>query len=194
MSYIGGYLASLRKKYTEELIKNKVLVTSNATLDDISTCGIDGGYLTGPEAIIQMSEASIHHSKRYKVAKIVFDMKKKFSLNGFAMRGTITCCWLKSYSFMGSNDNINWNLIRYNSNTDLQKNTNWYGYEVNNSRYRYYGIFQDPDSSKAGCGGDYWFSLSGIDFLKTNYYEEMMTCKQASSFKIRLFVYLFIAY
>ena len=141
-----------------------------------------------------MSETSIHHSDKYKITNITIDMKKRFPLKGFALRSTKVCCWLKSYSFMGSNDNTNWNLIRYNSNEDLKNNIYWHAYSVNNSIYRYYGIFQDPDSSKAGCGSEYYFALSGLDFIKINNDErEKGMCNHATIFKTHIFVYIFIA-
>ena len=121
-------------------------------------------------------------------------MKRKFPLSGFALRGTIKCSWLKTYSFKGSNNNETWVSLKYNSNEDLKGNYNWHSYTVPESKYRYYGIFQDPDASKSSYGSDYLFALSGLDFISpnNNKWQGKGTCKRFSVFKAHVFIYIFI--
>ena len=181
MSFPGGYFASIREE---------VSITSNSTWMRDETCGNSTFHRTDPISIIQGNASNIYHSIRYQISNIIIDMKTKFPLSGFALRGTIQCSWLKTYWFKGSNDNKTWVSLKYNSNEDLKANYNWHKYTVPKSKYRYYGIFQDPDSSKTNCGSDYWFALSGLDFISPNI---IGTCNHASTFKAHIFIYIFIA-
>ena len=195
MSFPGGYFASLREKYSDGEISDLISVTSNSTWMTQFSCGGSSVYRTFPIALIQRNAANIFHSKRYEIAVIIIDMKTPFSLKGFALRGTQICCCLKSYSFKGSNDNATWNPIKYNSNIDLNSNDNWHNYTFPKARYRYFGIFPDPDASLSACGSDYYYALSGIDFIKASDNDERgkRTCRIISSFKVHIFIYIFIA-
>ena len=135
----------------------------------------------------------IYHSKINEIANIIIDMKTPFSLSGFALRGNAQCNALVPYSFKGCNDNKAWILLKYNSNEYLRENYNWHNYTVPKSRYRYYGIFQDPDPSIANWKDNYYFSLSGIDFIKANTNERGKgSCKRVSLFKMHVLIYIFI--
>ena len=185
MSFSGGYFSSLT---------DKISVTSNSTWITDETCGGSTLHRTDPISILQGNPANIYHSKQYQIANIIIDMKRKFTLTGFALRGNTGCCYLKSYSFKGSNNNETWVSLKDNNNEDLKSNYNWHNYTVPKSKYRYYGIFQDPDASKADCGSNYYFSLSGLDFISpnNNKWQGKGTCKRFSMFKAHVFIYIFI--
>ena len=190
MSYPSGYFTELRKKYSNNKISKYIKISTNTSLLGPGTCGI-ANYINYPQCLIQGNESEMYHSEKSKIAKIVFDMNSPFILTGFAIKAiTASCCWLQSYSFKGSDDNQNWNQIIYNNNYDLKNdNDNWHYYPVNVSKYRYFGIFQDPDSNKAYCA-DYYFVLHAIDLtgFATLIFNKGNTCKQrAETFKLNVF-------
>lgn len=181
MSYPGGYFAELREKYSDSEIINQISVSANTVWILNGPCGT-AQYRTYPTCLIQRNIKNMYHSERGKVAEIVFDMGSPFSITGFAMKGLSACAYLKSYSFKGSDNKINWNLIKYNSNDDLHHNNNWHYYPVKKFRYRYYGIFQDPNASVSAFGSDYYFPLQSVDF--TGSYKTVIgrnTCVQRIS-------------
>ena len=114
MSYPGGYFAGLREKYSDAEIAKQINVTSNTSRVETGCCGGVEKIMQYPYCLIQRNESNFYHSEMNKIAKIVFDMGSPFSLNGFAIKSLLSgCAWLKSYSFKGSNDGENWNLIKY---------------------------------------------------------------------------------
>lgn len=175
MSYRGGYFSKLREKYSDDQISKIISVTSNSTWYINAKCGV-GETRTDPQSLIQRNSEYFYHSIKNNISKIIFDMGTSVKIIGFAMKAAVSdCCWLKAYSLKGSNNEETWNFIKYNNNNDLfHDNNDWHYYRTGIHKYRYYGIFQDPDVSLAGCKEAY-FALHGVDFVE--FPESKNTCK-----------------
>lgn len=180
MSFEGGYFSYLRKHISDDALNNLVKVTANTVWHYNATCKGDTLIRTFPDSLIKSDVTRIYHSELNIPAKIVFDMKGSFSVTGLALRGSIGCEYLKTYTLQGSNNRREWRDIITNSNDELRFNYNWHNYTFEKQTFRYLRIFQSEDSSLSHHSG-FYFALTGVDFVGSMLKYIRNTCQVKTS-------------